>query len=145
MTIDDVIARFLAVWGEPKSDHAEQFIAEYRRSLAGTSPEVLKAAADAVIDNEDYWPRPAAFRRHVNTVAARLESRRRPAEHATFDMTPPSPEQRERVAELVSGLKRSLAAIPDAFKSAAPPPSADRGTFEGMRQSSRNDYLHRET
>ena len=63
MTIDDVIARFLAVWGEPKSDHAEQFIAEYRRSLAGTSPEVLKAAADAVIDNEDYWPRPAAFRR----------------------------------------------------------------------------------
>lgn len=144
MTIDDVIARFIAVWGEPKTDHGDLFIAEYRRSLANTDGEVLEAAASAAIDGEDYWPRPAALRRHVSTAAARLQALRRPAEHRPIDPTPPSPEQVARVGQMMADLKRSVAAIPDAFKPAQPLPAADRSTFEGMRRASPNDYLHRE-
>ncbi len=144
MTIDEMIARFLAVFGEPRSDHAEMFLAEYHRSLAGTSPAVLEAATSAVIDSEDYWPRPATLKRYVSAAAARLQANRRPAEHAPIDPTPPSPEARARVAGMLGALKRHMAAIPDAFKPPAPPPAADRVTFAEMREKSPNDYLHRE-
>ncbi len=144
MTIDEVIGRFLAVWGEPKSDHAEQFLAEYRRSLAGTAGDVLEAAANSVIDNEDYWPRPAALRRHVGVAAARLQARRKPAEHQPIERTPPSPEQAARAALLVAEAKRALASIPDAFAPPRPLPPADRTAFSEMQRRSMNVDLHTE-
>jgi hypothetical protein len=142
VTIDDVIARFIAVWGEPKTDHGDLFIAEYRRSLANTDGDVLEAAASAAIDGEDYWPRPAALRRHVSTAAARLQALRRPAEHRPIDPTPPSPEQVARVGQMMADLKRSLSAINDAFTPPPPPPKADRDTFAAMQAASPNRELH---
>jgi len=144
MTIDDVIARFLAVWGEPKTEYGDLFIAEYRRSLANTSGDVLAAAASAAIDGEDYWPRPATLRRYVNAAATRLQAMRRPAEHAPIDPTPPSPEEIARAKDLFAKLKRDLAAMPDAFAPLPPPPQTDRHTFEAMQVASTNHHLHRE-
>ena len=56
---DEIIGRFNAVFGEPKTTDPELFLAEFARCMDGYDPEALRKAADRVIASNVYWPKPA--------------------------------------------------------------------------------------
>jgi hypothetical protein len=105
MTPDEMIDRLLTIYGEPRTDNVEMFIAEYRRSMSGYIPAVLAAACQRAIDEHTFWPRPAELRAIANTEAVRITGSRRAAEHQPFahvEFTPPDEEARARVGALVA-------------------------------------------
>lgn len=114
MTPEQLIQRFVAVWGEPKTDYADTFIAEYQRILAGQRGDVLKLTGDLCVDQETYWPRPADVRRHLNTASGRL-NKYIPPEHREFpDQEPVDPEMKARVGKLMADLVKKLSVAQDA-------------------------------
>ncbi len=80
---DQVLSRFLTLYGEPKTDNLEAFFDEYERSLGHFSAEVLRRAANRVIDEQVFkaWPTPGECRKA--------------AEHAQQMMPKPKPTQAE--------------------------------------------------
>lgn len=57
--VDKMIARFMAVYGEPRTTDPEMFLAEYRKALTPYSAEILEAATDRLILSSAFWPKPA--------------------------------------------------------------------------------------
>lgn len=112
---DLVLARFLTLYGEPKTDNLESFIGEYERALAGMSKEVLKGAADRVIRAQEFrsWPTPGECVKACHAEAERIatqNSRFSPANIEREDAKWPAPtaEQKARVQALVDDLKRGI-------------------------------------
>lgn len=145
--VNDMIQRFMAQWGEPKTPHIEIFLGEYERALRGTDPDMLIAATDACIDTETYWPRVAIVRRHIDIACARREAAERykaPEHQPIPDGPPPSPEMRARVAALLAKGKAALQAMDDPVE-AKPNYWRDvtKPAFEEMQRNSPNAKLHR--
>ena len=148
MTPDEMIDRLLTIFGEPKTDNVEMFIAEYRRSMKGYIPAVLEATCQRAIDEHTFWPRPAELRAIANTEAVRITGSRRAAEHQPFanvDFTPPDEEARARVnalvAETVDFLKRNGQVTGERGK--VDWENGKRPAFEFMQATSSNAF-HRE-
>lgn len=82
MSIEDVnrliIQRFIVNFGAPVTGDDDQLYREYERALAGIEPEILKAAADIVIDAQEMriWPTVGACNKAVLAVATRLNAER---------------------------------------------------------------------
>jgi hypothetical protein len=53
-----MIARFMTLYGEPKTDDLNSFMAEYDTAMSGMSPDVLKAATDMLVRRTMWrtWP-----------------------------------------------------------------------------------------
>lgn len=144
MTPEQLIQRFVAVWGEPKTDYADTFIAEYQRILDGQRADVLVLTGDLCIDQESYWPRPADVRRHLSTAVSRLV-KYIPPEHRPIEDAPPiDPEMRDRVGAVMNDLVKKMRVAQD--------PPEDRPNywrdvtkpaFEDMQRNSPNAKLHR--
>lgn len=67
---DEVIERFLAMFGDPKTGNPELFLVEYRKALTGYGADLLRRAADRVMKTATFWPKPAELLEQVNILAA---------------------------------------------------------------------------
>lgn len=54
-----LIARFLAIFGEPRTENTELFLREYENAISGWDERTLKNAGDRLIAEAKFWPRPA--------------------------------------------------------------------------------------
>jgi hypothetical protein len=112
---DLMLARFLTLYGEPKTDNLEAFFDEYERALKGTAREILQLAADRVIKDQEFrsWPTPGEC-----VKAVHVEAERKAIERERFakpdldkaDRTWPAPteESKARVRELIANMKRGI-------------------------------------
>lgn len=108
-----VLSRFLTLYGEPKTDNVAAFLDEYERSLGHFSAEVLRRAANKVIDDQVFkaWPTPGECRKAAEH-AAQLMPRSAPSQ-AELDKQAekwpaPSEESKARVRSLVEMAKQNL-------------------------------------
>ncbi|MFA5952294.1 MAG: hypothetical protein WC807_18655 [Hyphomicrobium sp.] len=71
LVTDLVIARFITLYGDPKTDSVPDFIGEYERSLGHFPAEVLRRAANKVIDDQVFksWPTPGECRKAAEHVS----------------------------------------------------------------------------
>lgn len=142
---ETLIDRFLTVFGEPKVDAPEAYVAEFAKALRGWEAHVLDRAGDEVIRTCKFWPRPAEVIDIARGISAEIAAgKRRSAKSlAEADRPPPSQEQADRAAALVAGLKQSMAA--EALPRRDRPidwTKAQRPGFERMQGDSRNRGLH---
>ena len=94
MTVEQFIDRMMSVYGPPRTIDMDAFFAEWSRTLKGASAEVLAKAADRIVDELTFWPRPAEAREAIRKAAIEVQGRRSayvPPEHRPFDE--PAPEQ----------------------------------------------------
>lgn len=149
MSVETLIERLTAVFGEPRTDAPEIFLAEYRRSLSGYAADVLEKAGDRVINDATYWPRPAEVRKAAGAVAEEIEAINRAAqavsraEHQPFVSTPQDPDEKRRVQEAFVAYKRELAA--ESLEQPEPVKQEwlTLGQFRAMQLASPNKGLHR--
>ena len=110
---DIVLSRFLTLYGEPKTDNLEAFIAEYENALRGMAKDVLKLGADRVIKAQEFrsWPTPGECVKACNAEAERLAIERERFAPKNLDRAPwptPSEESKKRVREMVEAAKRGI-------------------------------------
>lgn len=55
----NIIARLLAVYGEPRTENPAAFLDEFAKAIAGTSDAALQRAVDAGMKQWQFFPRPA--------------------------------------------------------------------------------------
>lgn len=138
--LDKLIARLVAVFGEPKTPRPEMFLDEFRRAVDGYAPEVYPAAANEIIATSTFWPKPAEVRKIADRIAT---ARFRPAPlPPADDLPPPSPESVARARALVAEATKAIAA--GSPPTIAPKPWRDtsRPAFEAMQRNSPNRALH---
>jgi len=139
---DEIIERFLAMFGEPKTTNPALFLEEYRKALTGYDGDLLHRATDRVMKTATFWPKPAEVLAVVTEIAAD-RYRHLPAEHTHGDLPKRTPEEIQRAQEMVDGMKRIFAARQ------VDNPVADvdwingqRPGFEEMQRNSPNKGLH---
>ena len=110
---DLMLARFLTLYGEPKTDNLEAYFDEYERALKGTAKEILSAAADRVIKAQEFrsWPTPGECLKACHAEAERkaIERERfepKSIERADRKWPAPTEESKARVRALVENFKR---------------------------------------
>ncbi len=88
--LDAVIARFVTLYGEPRTDNAEALYSEYVRALKDFDQEALEAAVDEIVRMHTFptWPTPGEVYKQALTEAAKLYAKRPRPE--------PKPEQPKR-------------------------------------------------
>lgn len=90
MSADRVIARLMAVFGEPKTPDPDLYVEEFRKALVGYEGHILDKAVDRWMKRDTaFWPRPGELLAEARSVAAPV--RRRGPE-------PGSPEYLEQIA-----------------------------------------------
>lgn len=110
---DLMLARFLTLYGEPKTDNIEAFFDEYERALRGMAREIISAAADRVIKVQDgrWWPTPGECVKACNVEAERIAIDRERFEPKNMDRASwdaPTEESKARCRALVADLKRAI-------------------------------------
>jgi hypothetical protein len=128
------------------------------RALERTAPDILKAAGDYLIDHHAYpmrWPTVAECRTIVHEIAEEREQRKAALMLPAPDEVPPTPEQRQRGAELIEQARASIKAGGDAMLARLSPTAATPAFTEqryaesgatlphGWRDVSRNAFENR--
>ena len=160
MTVDDFLARMVSVYGSPNTPDERAFYAEWRRSLKGASAEVLAKAAERIVDELTFWPRPAEAREAIRKAAIEIQGRRSayvPPEHRPFEDPAPEFDDDANRAEMArtrgEETKARVAAMAAEFiasqkdKEIRAKPFVDwvsgqRPAFEFMQATSPNVGLH---
>lgn len=75
---DVMLSRFAILYGDPKTNDQDAFVAEYERALKACSRAVLQKAADLLIDGQTrrFWPTVGECRKATETAADQLASDR---------------------------------------------------------------------
>lgn len=114
---DLVLARFLTLYGEPKTDNLEAFVSEYEHALAGMSREVLQGGANRVIKAQEFrsWPTPGECVKACHQEAEHLAVQRERFAPKNIEQTdktwaPPTEEQKARARQLVAEAKKAILA-----------------------------------
>lgn len=154
--VANLLKRFRAVYGEPKSEEPDVLMAEYGRALKGYSAAAIERAGDRLIDGlrEDgkprrFWPTVSECREACNDASEYLaaEARRNePPKPPEPLPPPPSAEEVARVNELVQQMKRQMQ--DNAAVMHKPIPDVDwtrtmRPGFEEMQNTSPNRFHRR--
>lgn len=130
----DLIARFSAMFGAPRTDDPDLFIAEFERAISGIDKQLLAKAGDALMRSSKFWPKPSEVLDLVDKMASERERYER-LNHREVEkhVPPPTPEQAARANALVAEFKRSLAQMDVSEKKDGKPanPVPDRTAFEG--------------
>lgn len=66
----EVISRFMAVFGEPKTPDPDGFLVEFAQCLSGCEATALRKAADTLIRRSTFWPKPAEVLELVSEILA---------------------------------------------------------------------------
>ena len=144
------MARMSAVFGEPRTENPEMFLAEYGRILKKFSPTALELGATNLIQNttKPFWPAPGIAYAELNRVSAQLAAEARAAmkkpEPVVEKPVELSPENRAMIDQLVRSFRTKMLGenVP---KAPEPLPPAQRETFEAMQRNSQSrpsGYLH---
>ena len=144
-SVDTVMLRMIAMFGEPRTEYPEVFLADYRKALDGWNPEVLDKATDRVQQSCVFWPKPAEFLEQARIVASEIERAkpRRPAEHEDIQIIKRSPEQIAMAQELVDNFSRFVADKTITHPTAATDwKRGQRDGFEAMQRNSPNRGMH---
>lgn len=147
---DEIIGRFNAVFGEPRTTDPELFLNEFARCMDGYDEGALRTAADRLIETNVHWPRPAELLTEARRVLA--DQRRfappKPVEHARAETRRATPEEMaKREAEhreLMANFRKFMARCtqgPDE-KPAVNWKAGQRTEFERMQRESPNRGLH---
>lgn len=138
-----LIRRLVAVFGEPKTDDPELYLAEFERALTGWSAEILQLAGDKVINESVFWPKPAEVIGVARVVAGDLARKNSKPEHLPIYKNQASEEEKARVKELVRlalvGIRRHDSDEPVIRDETAP----NRDEFEAMQLNSPNRFHRR--
>lgn len=133
---ETAIARLSAVFGEPRTENPELFVAEFARAIARCDGQLLERAIDEVIKGCTFWPKPAEVLQMVARGAADREaSERRKFVPVDQDIPPPSPDAIARVNALIQEAKAAISAERPIEEREIEP--ADRTVFDGRT----NRYL----
>jgi hypothetical protein len=107
-----MLTRFSTLYGAPRTDEVEEFVAEYVKALGWYSDEVLVAATDDLIKQHTTggWPRIAVCLKACQDAARKIAAAQQPLLPEPVDEMPaPSEEQKARVQALVAEFKRHVA------------------------------------
>jgi hypothetical protein len=133
---DDVVTRLAAVFGEPRTPDPELFLEEFGKAIKGWDDKVLHRAADEVICDCVYWPKPAELIERAQRIAAGMY-RPKPESDQYAWRSDPDPESVARVNELVAkaslhmlGLGPRVDAFADTRKPLTPRSRAMMGDTE---------------
>lgn len=147
--IDHLILRLDTIWGSPKTDNPDLFLAEYRRALKGYAAAVLQETGNRIIDTATFWPRPAELREIADAVAVALyEPQRRAARERIAREETEREAKRvrispERATAMLDDLKRVIAEKSvERLLSEPYRPNTSRPAFEKMQRESPNRHLH---
>lgn len=137
---DDLIDRFVTVFGEPRTDAPDRYLEEYAKALRGWEAEVLALAGDRVIRENVFWPKPAEVLAIARTIAADLEAKRKKPEHRPIEKNEASPEEKARVKELVRLTLMGMARNNVDFTPLQDEVAPNRDEFEAMQRNSPNRF-----
>lgn len=143
MTIDDIIARLMAMFGEPKTIDPDLFLAEYAKAIKGWDVDVMSKAADEAIKECVYWPKPAELIKRAERIAADMYRPSEPKDRYAWKPEP-SDEEKARVQGLVDAAKRAITAtgLPADKISDVDWKAGQKAEFEKMQRESPNSKLH---
>jgi len=143
MTIDDIIARLMTMFGEPKTPDPDLFLTEYAKAIKGWDVDVMSKAADEAIRECLYWPKPAELIKRAERIAADMY-RPKPADDRYAWKPEPSEEEKARVQALVDAVKRAITAtgLPADKISDVNWKAGQKAEFERMQRESPNAKLH---
>lgn len=143
---EDLIERLVAVFGEPRVNDPNAYMAECAKAWSGWSGSILHRAGDELIRTAKFFPRPAEINDIAGRIAADDASRKAASAPPRIEAErqPPTPEQCERTSLLVQQLKRFVA---EHTLSDKPAPKVDwtrvqRPAVERMQRESPNRELH---
>lgn len=154
---DEIIGRFNAVFGEPRTDNPDLFLQEFARCMDGYDENALRKAADRLIAKNTFWPKPAELLGEVRTILADQRRFRSPergswefrhAEREPFTPVQRSQEEIDRANELVANFKKFLAehtTVSDREKVEPDWKNGQRPGFAKMQRESPNKGLHTTT
>lgn len=135
-----LIARMMAVYGEPKTEDPLLFIDEVQRAIEGYPPAVIDEVGNEIIRKSKFWPRPAEVVEKADAICAKIHAntfKPTPVE----DLPPPTEEQRQR-AKRILALALNAMKITGAREEAKPLPDVSRDAFEAMIRHSPNRALY---
>jgi len=145
---DQLIDRLLTVFGEPKVDNPDGYLAEFAKALRGYDAETLEAAGDAVIRKCKFWPRPAEVQEQCEIEGSRLlrlRSGGRIKDDSGISGSGhiPTIEECERANALVAELRKATSSmLVGGDKDSSPLPDVLRPAFEKMMRESPNRHLY---
>lgn len=141
---DEIINRFNAVFGEPRTPDPDTFLTEFARCMDGYDENALRKAADRLIATSTFWPKPAELLAEANRILA--DKRKfQPPENETFRIAPKTPEQLAMANELVANFKKFMAenvTISEKPDTTTNWKRGQRPGFEAMQRNSPNPGLH---
>lgn len=139
LVTDLVLARFITLYGDPKTDSIENYVAEYEKALGSYSGKVLTMAADLVIKKQEFrsWPTPgecvtAAIYAQMIVVDPKPAPSQSELDKQAQSWPAPTDESKARVRSLVDIAKAVLKknAADDDLK----PPVSQRGLSETTKR-----------
>lgn len=142
-----LIARLTAVFGEPRSDEPESFVAEFERAIHGYDAEVLAKVGDEIIattvPNDRgwvIWPLPGVVRKIADRLSA---AKFKPKYQPTEDRPPITQEQSARAEELMTEFRKAVERLNvTPTNDAKPWREASKPAFDRMQRESPNRKLH---
>lgn len=163
LAIDLMLERFHTLYGPPQTDNPEAFVEEYRNALANYHDDIVKAATDKIILEQDkpWWPTPGRCRQVAREVAPKVNEKwqqlriaayqreaQRQIEHKrALDDDKPEPEPARVPVDIEVGMivQRKIAAdYAESIEAVErkPLPDVSRPAFEKMQRESPNPGLH---
>ena len=143
MNCDEFIQRLAVTFGPPDTADEDLFLQNYIDVIGTAHPRVLDVAFSIIRDEHEFkaWPMPAIVRKAIASAALRVNGPpRAPEAFHTNPRANPSPEARQRVQALVSGLVQQIG--DESQNGPKKILGVTRPEFEEMQRKSPNQYLH---
>ena len=143
---DQIIRRFMAVFGEPRTPEPDLFLAEFARCMDRIDVEALQTAADRLIKTSVYWPKPAELISEAERVIAERNRAKRRAEpeHERWTQHARTPEATAMANELTRNfcefVKRNTTDSRSEVK--VDWRRGQRDAFEATQRESANQGMH---
>jgi hypothetical protein len=145
----EIIGRFNAVFGEPRTTDPELFLNEFARCMDGYDEDALRKAADRLIESNVHWPRPAELLAEARRILAdqrRFAPREKP-EPRKYGPKLSDEELAQREAahsEMMANFRKFMGrcSTPKDEKPAVDWKAGQRTEFERMQRESPNRGMH---
>lgn len=99
---DRVVARLIAVFGEPKTPDPVLFLEEFAKAVKPFDADVLEKATDEVIRDCAFWPRPKEIVDRAIAYATKKARRNVPPPREEPRPPPLTPEQRSELKKIMA-------------------------------------------
>lgn len=135
-----VISRFIAIYGEPKTDNPILFIDEVSKTLECYAPAVVEQVGTDVIRSSKFWPRPADIVERADAICRKIDANKFVPDPEK-DLPPPTAEERARARKIME-LAMAAMKVTGTREEPVKNNPMQRPAFEAMQRNSRNTHLH---